>query len=86
MKFGEHERSIRVAQGAAKSNSSFLSDLIYAQRKAQTNSFITYFLVEVYDKNPKKSELDLGHSLLNKIMMPTRATNLIVRANLLAML
>ena len=27
-KFGEHERSVRVARGAAESNSSFLSALL----------------------------------------------------------
>ena len=46
-KFGEHERSVRVARGAAESNSSFLSALqtskcihnsIYAQLKAWTMS------------------------------------------------
>ena len=30
-KFGEHERSVRVAQGAAESNSSFLSALQTSQ-------------------------------------------------------
>ena len=34
-KFGEHERSVRVARGAAESNSSFLS-------VKRANSFITW--------------------------------------------
>ena len=49
-KSGEHEKCVRVARGAAESNSSFLSALqtpkcihnsIYAQLKAWANSFIT---------------------------------------------
>ena len=50
-KFGEHEKCVGVARGAAEINSSFLSALqasqvhplysIYAQLKAWTNSFIT---------------------------------------------
>ena len=46
--------------------------------------------MEMYDENPKKSELVTDHSLLtpsafNKIMMHARATKC-DRANLLAML
>ena len=49
-KFGEHKKYVRVARGAAESNSTFLSALqtskcihnsIYAQLKAWANSFIT---------------------------------------------
>ena len=49
-KFGEYEKCVRVAWGAAESNSSFLSalqtsqvhpELVYAQLKAWANSFIT---------------------------------------------
>ena len=49
-KVGEHEKCVRVARGAAKSNSSFLGALqtsqghhnsIYAQLKAWANSFVT---------------------------------------------
>ena len=49
-KFGEHEKCVREARGAAESNSSSLSALqtsqgihnsIYAQLKARANSFVT---------------------------------------------
>ena len=52
-KFGEHERSVRVAPGAARSNSSFLP-------------------MEMYDENPKQSELVTGNSLLMPSACSTR--------------
>ena len=41
--------------------------------------------MEMYHKNPKKSELVTGHSVFNKNMMHAHATEF-DRANLLAML
>ena len=66
-KFGEHERSVRVARGAAESNSSFVS----APQTSQVN--------EIYDEkaehpgeNRKKNRIRAREcdaiTVLNKIM------------------
>ena len=42
-KFGKHERSVRVARGAAKSNSSFLSALQTSQMHPKLDIRMNFF-------------------------------------------
>ena len=54
-KFGEHERYVRVARGAAESNSSFLSALqisqVHPKLDIRTAKSMSKFFYNIADKN-----------------------------------
>ena len=65
-KFGEHERSVRVARGVAESNSSFLSALQSSQvhlkvdiRTAKSSNQFFYNIVKIKQMIPGKQVLFL---------------------------